>query len=101
MTDPAVVFRKCPDARYRNIGGEGIVVRQAAGEVLVLNGVGARVLDLLEPGSTLESLLDALGAEYDIDPDVLRQDVHAYLQELRDAGVIETAAGGAHAQRSA
>jgi hypothetical protein len=101
MNNPAAVFRKCPDARYRNIGGEGIVVRQAAGEVLVLNGVGARVLDLLESGSTVESLLDALGTEYDIDPAVLRQDVLAYLQELQDAGVIETAAGGAHAQRPA
>jgi hypothetical protein len=93
MIEPTVVLRKSADARYRNIGGEGIVVRQAAGEVLVLNGVGARVLDLLESGSTVASLLDALGAEYDIDQAILRRDVLAYLQELLDAGVIESAAG--------
>ena len=98
MTERTVVFRKCADARYRNIGGEGIVVRQAAGEVLVLNGIGARVLDLLESGNSVASLLDTLGAEYDIDRAILRQDVLAYLQELLDAGVIETTAGIERAQ---
>jgi len=53
MIESATVFRKCSDARYRNIGGEGIVVRQTAGEVLVLNGVGARVLDLLGSGAVV------------------------------------------------
>ena len=101
MTEPAVVFRKCADARYRNIGGEGVVVRQGAGEVLVVNGVGARVLDLLESGRTVASLLDTLGAEYDVDGAVLRQDVQDYLRELLDAGVIETVAGAGHAPRPA
>ncbi len=86
------IFRRCPDARYRNIGGEGVVVRQAAGEVLVLNGVGARVLDLLDSGATVGELVSALAAEYDADRATLERDVLAYFQELLDAGVIE---GGA------
>ena len=86
-----MVLKRCADARYRNIGGEGVVVRQAAGEVLVLNEIGVRVLELLEAMMPVSGLLDALDAEYEIDRPTLEQDVLAYLQELVDAGVIERA----------
>ncbi len=86
-----MVLKRCADARYRNIGGEGVVVRQAAGEVLVLNEIGVRVLELLEATMPVSGLLDALDAEYEIDRPTLEQDVLAYLQELVDAGVIERA----------
>lgn len=89
MIDPATVFRKRADARYRNVGGEGVVVRQAAGEVLVLNEVGARVLDLLDAETPVAALVDALAAEFDVDRAALERDVAAYLRDLLDAGIIE------------
>lgn len=92
MIGPATVFRRRVDARYRNIGGEGVVVRQAAGEVLVLNEVGARVLDLVDAGASVEALVDVLVAEYDTDRATLARDVVAYLQELVRAGIVEDAA---------
>jgi len=89
MIDATTEFRTCSDARYRNIGGEGIVVRQTAGEVLVLNEVGVRVLDLLATGSAVQRVIDALGADYDVDAATAERDVMAYAQELLEAGVIE------------
>ena len=94
MIKNTTVLTKSSDARYRNIGGEGVVVRQSAGEVLVVNGVGARVLDLLEARASVGGLLDTLAAEYAIDQATLERDVLAYLQELLDAGIIEDASGG-------
>jgi len=94
MIRHTTVLAKSSDARYRNIGGEGVVVRQSAGEVLVVNGVGARVLDLLETRTPVGGLLDTLAAEYAIDRATLECDVLAYLQELLDAGIIEDASGG-------
>ncbi len=41
-----MVLKRCADTRYRNIGGEGVVVRQTASEVLVLNEIGVRLLEL-------------------------------------------------------
>ena len=67
MIESTASFRKRADTRYRKVGGEGIVVKQAAGEVLVLSEVGARILDLLEPGIGVGGLLRALAGEYDID----------------------------------
>ena len=92
MTESDSVFRPRADARYRNIGGEGIVVRQAAGEVLVLNDVGVRVLDLLAAGNAVSAVVTTLNAEYDVDGATLERDVRHYVQELLDAGIVE---GGA------
>ncbi len=90
MIEAGTILKKCADARYRNVGGEGIVVRQTAGEVLVLNDVGVRVLELLEAADlSASALVDALVAEYAVDRATLEQDVPAYLQELVDAGVVE------------
>ena len=92
MIEAGTVLKRCADTRYRNIGDEGVVVRQTTGEVLVLNEIGVRVLDLLETTMPVSGLLDALDAEYAIDRATLERDVLAYLQELVDAGVIEPVA---------
>lgn len=93
MIERDAVLAKSADARYRNVGGEGVVVRQSAGEVLVLNGVGARVLDLLAAPTPVGALLNALAEEFEVDRTTLERDVLAYLQELLEAGVIEDASG--------
>jgi pyrroloquinoline quinone biosynthesis protein D len=90
--DSTAAFRRCRDARYRNVAGEGLVVRQSVGEVLVLNDVGTRVLDLLEAGAAIGAVVDALSLEYEVDRAVLEQDVAAYLAELLDAGIVERVA---------
>jgi hypothetical protein len=84
-------FRKRTDVRYRNIGGEGIVVMQSSAEVLVVSEVGARVLELIESGNAVGGILTAITAEYDVDGAVLERDAVTYLQELLDANVIEVA----------
>jgi hypothetical protein len=89
MIETGAVLKRCIDTRYCNIGGEGVVVRQTAGEVLVLNEIGVRVLELLEATMPVSGLLDALEAEYEIDRPTLERDVLVYLRELVDAGVIE------------
>jgi len=64
-------------------------VKQRAGEVLVLNDVGARVMDLAEAGESIAGMVSVLAAEYDVAAPVLERDLLAYLQELLDAEVIE------------
>ncbi len=91
MTDTTHIFRLKSDIRYRAIADEGIVLRQDEGEVLVVNGVGVRVVELISDGITLEGLLATLEGEYDVDREQLRIDVTKYLEELEEAGVLESA----------
>lgn len=90
-----------PDVRFRVVGGEGVVVRQDAGEVLVVNGVAARVLELLDPrratgrgpqpgdrGRCFDELLDRLGGEFEATEEEIARDLREFLDEVVADGVV-------------
>jgi hypothetical protein len=82
-------FRLCADVRYRQLADEGIVLRQKAGEVLVLNEVGVRVVALLDEGLAPPGIVARLVEEFDAEPGRLAADVADFMAELATAGVIE------------
>lgn len=82
-------YRKVSSVRYRRLLDEGIVIQQAAGEVLALNATGLRVLELLDTGHSLEATVAQLAAEYDVLPATVAADVRAYAAELQAAGILE------------
>lgn len=80
----------CREVRYTKAFDEGVVLRQKAGEVLVLNEVGLKVLELIGGGiSSLDDIVDAVHESYEIDRSTALSDIAAYLDELESAGVIE------------
>jgi hypothetical protein len=91
---PATVLRRRSDVRYRRIEGEAVVLRQSAAEVLVLNEVGASVLDLADGESSVGEWIDALREEYEGDSHTLAREVLAFAAELAEAGLLEPVAGG-------
>lgn len=89
MQDPELVLKPKDDVRYRVVGDEAVVVRQDAAEVLALNDVGARVLELLDAESTLAQVIETLGREYDVSREELELDVENFVTSIRDAGIVE------------
>ncbi|MEM6702125.1 MAG: PqqD family protein [Acidobacteriota bacterium] len=77
------------DVRFRVVGDEAIVIRQRAAEVLVLNEVGARILQLLEGEPNLDELVDSLAQEFEAERSQLQADAVAFVAELVEAGVLE------------
>ncbi len=88
MPDLNLVFRRKDDIRYRVVGDEAIVVRQNAAEVLALNDVGARVLELIDADKTLAQVIATMSGEYDVRPDELANDVQRFVAAIRDAGIV-------------
>ena len=88
----STVFRRRSDVRYRRIEGEAVVLRQSVAEVLVLNEVGASVLDLADGERSVGEWITALRAEYDTDPEILARDVLIFAGELQEAGMLEEVA---------
>ncbi len=80
------------DVRFRTVFEEGVVVRQRAAEVLVLNTVGIRILELVAQKRSVGEIVDDLSAEFDATKDQLRNDVSAFIGELVAAGVLEVRA---------
>lgn len=75
--------------RWRRIEGEAVVLRQSSAEVLVLNEVGASVLDLADGERNVAAWIEELTAVYDADPDDLARDVMEFAAELAEAGLLE------------
>jgi len=77
------------DVRYRQIDGEAVVLRQDAGETLVLNEAGAFILDGLAKGLDAQAVADSLSATFEVAPHQALEDVFAFAAELEEAGVLE------------
>lgn len=84
------VLKRKSDVRFRVVGEEGVVVRQEAAEVLALNGVGARVLELFDRERPLAEVIDRLMEEYEIGRAELESEVCDFVTELTAAGVLES-----------
>lgn len=89
MRNSELVLKHKDDVRYRIVGDEAVVVRQDAAEVLALNDVGARVLELLDAHNTLADVVEALRREYDVSSEELERDVESFVVAMRDAGIVE------------
>jgi len=91
------VLRRRRDVRYRVVVPDTVVIRQAGPEVLILNEVAGRILDLADGRRTAADIAETLVDEYDIAPDAARLDVLAFAAELAAAeliDVVEPADGG-------
>lgn len=84
------VYQRSSETRYRILEGEAVVVCLDAGEVFVLNDVGARVMDLLDGRRTLADIRDLLLIEYEVGKAQLEQDLHSYIHELKEARIVES-----------
>jgi len=85
------VLGRRADVRFRVIDAEGVVVRQSAGEVLVLNDLGTRILALADGVTPVAHWIDKLLGEYEVERPVLERDVLDFAAELVEQGLLEAA----------
>jgi hypothetical protein len=85
---PDTVLQRRSDVRYRHFPPETIVIRQAGPEVLVLNGVAGRILDLVDGKTSVGELAAGLVLEYDAPRERVERDVLAFVAELVAAEVF-------------
>lgn len=81
------------DFVLREIAGETILIpvnaaAQSMNGMGVLNGLGAFLWERLPQAEKTEDLTAAILAEYDVDAETARQDVEAFLENLRQCGIL-------------
>lgn len=96
MTGHTAKLKRHPESAFRPIGDEGgLVVLPGRSEVKVLNPVGIKVFSLLDGAHTVDDIAAAVLEEFEVEADVAKRDIEAFLNQLRDAGMLEgTEAGG-------
>ncbi len=86
---PGSILRPARDLRFRRIDDEAVVVRQRAGEVLVMNETAARLLELADGRTSVADWVDVLAAEYEVEREALERDVLAFALDLAAEGMLE------------
>lgn len=71
-----------------DLAGEAAILQLESGIYYGLDGVGARVWNLIQETRTIHEVLVTLLEEYDVDPDLCEHDLLALLQELTDHGLV-------------
>ena len=61
---------------------------QTAAEVLVVNELGARVLEQLDGQRPVSAIVEALAADYDVERPTLARDVSEFLEDLAQSQVV-------------
>ena len=70
------------------VGDELVMMSAAKGNYIGLSEVGARIWDQIETPRTIDSLCEALVAEYEVDPATCRAEVDTFLATLGEHGAV-------------
>ncbi|UCF66383.1 MAG: PqqD family protein [Acidobacteriota bacterium] len=84
-----LVYRRHRDVSFTRFGEEGLIVVPRESWQLVVNGVGARVFELLDGVRTIAEIAAQVAEEYDASSREIINDVGELLVELSDRGAAQ------------
>lgn len=93
MEDPRATrgaVRRAEGLLTAEVDGELLMMSVEQGRYFNLNGVGARIWELLAAPATVDGLVAALTDDYDVAPDQARLEVERFLSALRERGLLAT-----------
>lgn len=78
----------------RNVAGNHVVLPVGASSesfsgMMMLNETGVFLWDVLKKDVTMETLVNALLSEYNVDASEAKADAEAFVETLRKAGVLD------------
>lgn len=77
------------DIMMARLDDEAALLNMKSGKYFSLNATGVRVWELLEKSNETEEILAAMLKEYDVDQDILRQDLNQLVSRLTEAGLVK------------
>ena len=72
-----------------NLQDESVLLNLESERYYGLDSVGTRILSVLTTSDSIEAAYNTLVQEYDVDADVLRQDLLALVESLVNQGLIQ------------
>jgi hypothetical protein len=80
------------DVLISRLQEESVILNLDSERYFGLDDVGTRFLSVLTASDSIEAAYQSLAEEYDVDREVLRQDLVALIQNLQQQGIIEVTA---------
>lgn len=72
----------------QEVSGETVLLDLQSESYFGLDEVGTRVWQLLQEKDDLQGVYDVMLAEYDVEPDQLKDDLEELLGKLSDSGLV-------------
>ena len=82
------MVRRQGDWLSAKVGDELVMMSATSRHYVGLSEVGARIWELIEQPRSLDDVCAMLQGEYDVAPEVCRDEVEAFLKELMDHGAV-------------
>lgn len=82
------LFTAVPGLASADLDGEVVLLDVSSGRYFGLNGVAARIFNLVVEPRTLDQVVDVLASEYEADRAQLHADADAFLGELVKRGLV-------------
>jgi hypothetical protein len=89
MTSIAARVRIPKDVLFQDLDGEAVLLNMQSGKYFGLDPIGTRIWNLLIEHGSLAIAYQSVLDEYDVDPDRLRFDFLALVDQLAMNGLIE------------
>jgi hypothetical protein len=89
------MYRVSDTVRSTHNRDGAIVLDVRQGQMFNLNFVGSRILELLKGGSTKSEIVDEIGREFGVGPELAENDVREFLQNLKKCQLVEELEAGA------
>ena len=80
------------DVLISRLQEESVILNLDSERYYGLDDVGTRFLSVLTTSSSIDAAYHLLAEEYDVDREVLREDLEALIQNLLQQGIIEVSA---------
>ena len=80
------------DVLISRLQEESVILNLDSERYFGLDDIGTRFLSVLTSADSIEAAYQSLAEEYDVDREVLRQDLIALIQNLQQQGIIEVTA---------
>jgi len=73
----------------QEIDDETVLLDMKSENYFGLNYVGKRVLDIITTGANIDTIVQTLLEEFDVEENQLEKDINELIQQLLDTGLIE------------
>jgi len=83
-----------PDAVFRELDGEAVILDLETGLYFGLNEVGARIWQLIEAHGDLRQVFEILRQEFDVADGQLQHDLVTLVEQLREKGLVRVGPPG-------
>lgn len=77
------------DVLISGLQGESVILNLNSERYFGLDEVGTRMLSVLNEAESIQAAYETLREEYDVEDDILRQDLISIIEQLLEQGVVE------------